>query len=93
MINLYICSLLVFFGIAFHFITKLSELENQGSIVTPWQYWRDHPYTSLMVVMGAYLMMFVCYYMHELTYVASLLIGIACNSMGDKLRARAGALK
>jgi hypothetical protein len=89
--NLYLCILLVLFGILFHFVLKLSELESQGKIVTPWAYWREHPYTSLGVVMGAYLFLMVSHFMNELTYVTALLIGIACNSIGDKLRARAEA--
>jgi hypothetical protein len=89
--NLLMCALLVLFGICFHFLLKLSELESQGKIVTPWAYWRDHPYTSLTVVMGAYAFLLLSHFMHELTYVTALLIGIACNSIGDKLRARAEA--
>ena len=89
--NLYVCAALVFAGIAFHFLTKLAELEKQGQIVTPWEYWRSKPYTSLIVVVGAYLGAAVAFYAGELTYLASILLGIACNSMGDKLRARADA--
>lgn len=89
--NLWICALLVALGVGFHFIVKLAELENQGQIVTPWGYWRSKPYTSLIVVAGAYLGAAVAFYAGELTYLASILLGIACNSMGDKLRARAEA--
>lgn len=89
--NLWICGLLVAFGILFHFITKLAELEATGRIVTPWGYWRDHPYTSLVVVMAAYLVMALQHAIGELTYSAAILTGIACNSLGDKLRARAEA--
>lgn len=88
--NLWICAALVAFGILFHFVTKLAELEATGRIVTPWGYWRDHPYTSLVVVMAAYLVMGLQYAIAELSYSASILTGIACNSLGDKLRARAG---
>lgn len=89
--NLWICSALVAFGILFHFITKLAELEQAGRIVTPWGYWREHPYTSLIVVMAAYLVMGLQAAIGELSYSAAILTGIAANSLGDKLRARAEA--
>lgn len=89
--NLWVCGLLVAFGILFHFITKLAELEMQGRIVTPWRYWRDHPYTSLIVVLAAYLVMALQAAIGELSYSAAILTGIASNSLGDKLRARAEA--
>jgi len=87
--NIYVCAGLVLFGILFHFVTKLGELEASGKIVTPWGYWREHPYTSLTVLMAAYLFMALQLALHELTYSAAILTGIACNSVGDKLRARA----
>ena len=89
--NLWICGGLVAFGILFHFLTKLAEIEATGRIITPWAYWRDHPYTSLIVICAAYLVMALQYAIGELSYSASILTGIACNSLGDKLRARAGA--
>lgn len=89
--NLWVCAGLVAIGIVFHFLTKLSELEQAGKIVTPWGYWREHPYTSLIVIVAAYLMMALQAAVNELTYSAAILTGIACNSFGDKLRARATA--
>jgi hypothetical protein len=87
--NIWICAALVLFGILFHFVLKLRELESQGRIVKPWDYWKDHPYTSITVVMAAYLVMALQYALGELSYSAALLTGIACNSLADKLRARA----
>ncbi len=87
--NLYYCAALVLLGIAFHFVTKLGELESQGTIITPLAYWRAHPYTSLIVFMSAYLFMGLQAAIGELSYSAAILTGIACNSLGDKLRARA----
>lgn len=89
--KLFICGVLVAFGILFHFVIKLGELETQGQIVTPWGYWRQHPYTSLIVVMAAYLYMAFQFSIGELGYSTAILIGIACNSVGDKMRARAQA--
>ncbi len=86
--NLYVCSGLVMLGILFHFIVKLSEFEQQGKIMTPWGYWRSTPYSSLLVVMSAYLFMALQAAINELSYTSAILTGIACNSLGDKLRAR-----
>ena len=91
--NLYVCVLLVAAGILFHFVLKLSELEYQGNIISPMSYWRMHPYTSLTVVMSAYLFMALQSALGELSYSAAILTGIACNSLGDKLRARSQGLK
>jgi surface polysaccharide O-acyltransferase-like enzyme len=87
-INLWVCAALVAAGILFHFVLKLQELEQQGQIVTPWSYWAQHPYTSLSVVMAAYLFMALQYALGELSHSAAILTGIACNSLGDKMRAR-----
>lgn len=92
-LNLYVCAALVAAGIGFHFTLKLSELEQSGRIVSPWTYWKQHPYTSLTVVMSAYLFMALQSALGELSYSAAILTGIACNSLGDKLRARAQQLK
>jgi hypothetical protein len=89
--NIYVCAALVLAGIVFHFLTKLAELETSGKIVTPWGYWSAHPYTSLLVVMAAYLTMAAQFAIGELSYSAALLTGIACNSLGDKLRAQSAA--
>lgn len=87
--NLYVCAGLALFGVLFHFVLKLAELEAQGKIVSPWGYWKDHPYTSFTLVMATFLAMALQYQLGELSYSAALLTGIACNSLADKLRARA----
>ena len=89
--NLWVCAVLVAAGVLFHFLVKLAELEQLGKIVTPWAYWRDHPYTSAIVIVAAYLVMALQAAIGELSYSAAILTGIASNSLGDKLRARAGA--
>lgn len=90
--NLWICAGLVAIGIAFHFVTKLGELESVGKIVSPWGYWKQHPYTSLTVVMAAYLFMAVQHSIGELTHTSALLTGVACNSAGVNLRSKAASM-
>lgn len=89
--NLWVCGGLVALGIVFHFLSKLAELEAMGRIITPWAYWRQHPYTSAIVIVAAYLVMALQFAIGELSYSAAILTGIASNSLGDKLRARAEA--
>lgn len=91
--NLYICAALVAAGIAFHFVLKLQELEQRGEIVSPWRYWRANPYSSLVVVMSAYLYFAWRFSEGPMVLSDAILIGVACNSLGDKLRARASTLK
>ena len=91
-VKLWLCLVLCTLGVLFHFVTKLYELEQTGVILTPWTYWKRWPYASLIVVMSAVLMILLQYYIKELTYSASILTGIACNSLGDKLRARGEAI-
>lgn len=89
--NLWICAALVAAGVLFHFLTKLAELEATGRVISPWTYWRQHPYTSAIVIVAAYLVMALQAAIGELSYSAAILTGIASNSLGDKLRARAEA--
>lgn len=86
-----LCMLATAVGITFHFVTKLGEMEERGQILTPWQYWRAHPYTSIAVIMAAYLFTFLQWQLSELGLVGSLMNGIACNALGDKVRAKAEA--
>lgn len=90
-VNVYVAVALALFGVAFHFVTKLYELEQSGIITTPWAYWSRHPYATVTVVMSVALMLLLQYYLQELTYSAALLTGVASNSLGDKLRAKAMA--
>lgn len=90
--NLLICIGLMLFGLIGHFILKLGELENQGTIITPWQYWRQHPYTSLSVIFMAFSFIGLQAFSNQLSYSAALLTGIAANSLGDKIRARVQAM-
>lgn len=84
-----ICILLVAVGLLFHLVGKLSELENRGQQVKAWEYLSQHPWTTLNVVLGAYGLLLFAYFLGELGPVGSFAIGVAANSAGDKLRARA----
>jgi hypothetical protein len=91
--NIPMCCLMVAIGIVFHFISKLAELETQGIHQTPWEYWRTNPWTSVSVIAGAYFTLALMWSLDQLTYSCSLLLGIAANSAGDKMRAQANVLE
>lgn len=78
-------------GIVVHVAAKLSELEQRGEPTGALNYVRAHPWTAANVVLGAYGLFLLQWYTGEGGPIAAFLTGIACNSAGDKLRARADA--
>lgn len=86
-----LCCALVFAGLVSHFVTKLAELEARGDAVSATGYIAAHKWTMLSVVLGAYGLLLLAYYTGEMGPVGSFCMGVAANSAGDKLRARAQA--
>jgi len=89
--NIYICAIATLAGILFHFTSKLGELETQGKIMSPKEYWLSHPYTSTSVIMAAYIVLMLQWQLGEAGIIGGLMNGIGCNALGDKLRAKANA--
>lgn len=87
--NLYIYALLVLFGMAAHFVKKLYDLEQAGTILSPLTYAKQKPYTVISAVFGAYGLALVFYYMGQLNEVGAIFSGILCSQGLDSLRARA----
>lgn len=88
-IPLWLNLILVAAGMFWHASGKLSELERLGQPTSPSDYLLKNKWTAISVVMGAYMLFIVQWYMGEGGPIAALLTGISCNSAGDKLRARA----
>ena len=86
-----LCSLLVAAGLITHFVYKLKELEDRGQSPQAWATLSEKPFTTLSVVMSAYGLLLLAYYTGEMGPVGSFCMGVAANSAGDKLRARAQA--
>lgn len=86
-----LCCVLVAAGLVSHFVWKLAELEARGQPVGAFAYIRKAPYTALNVVLGAYGLLLLAFYAGEMGPVGSFCMGVAANSAGDKLRARAQA--
>ena len=86
-----LCSGLVLVGLVTHFVSKLAEMEASGLTVSAYSELKAHPYTAINVVLGAYGLLLLAYYTGEMGPVGSFCMGVAANSAGDKLRARATA--
>jgi hypothetical protein len=89
--NVILCVFLVFFGLFMHFVSKLAELEAAGQKVSARRYLFEKPFTAINVVIGAYGLLLLAYFTGEMGPVGSFCMGVAANSAGDKLRARAKA--
>lgn len=87
--NLWLCAILIFAGMAGHFIKKLADLQNAGTLLTPLEFARQQPYTVALAVIGAYLLAAFWYFVGQLNEVSAILTGIGCGSAFDSLRARA----
>lgn len=90
---LWVNLILVAVGILSHALSKLSELEQRGQPTDIKTYIMTTKWTTLSVVVSAYLLFLVQYYMGESGPIAAILTGVSCNSAGDKLRARGDAAK
>lgn len=90
-VNVYIALGLVIIGMMAHFVKKLADLEQTGTILSPITFVAQRPYTTLSAVMGALLLALAAYYVGELSYLAAILIGVGCSDAFDSLRARAVA--
>lgn len=89
--KLALCVALVAFGLFIHVVTKLAELEQRGTPTTLRAYIGKAPFTALNVILGAYGLLLLAYYTGEMGPVGSFCMGVAAQSAGDKLRARAQA--
>jgi hypothetical protein len=86
-----LCASLVLVGLVTHFVTKLAELEQRGTPVDAAAHLKAHKWSVCSVVLGAYGLLILAYYAGEMGPVGSFCMGVAANSAGDKLRARAQA--
>lgn len=86
-----LCCTLVTVGLITHFVYKLKELEDRGESPSAWKTLSAKPFTTLSVVLSAYGLLLLAYFTGEIGPVGSFCMGVAANSAGDKLRARAQA--
>lgn len=81
--------LLVLAGMAVQFVKKMADLEASGTLITPWQHYRQKPWGALLLFIST---MFLAYSLHlvgQLNEFGALSVGFCCNEAYDSLRARA----
>lgn len=91
MIPLWISLLALAGGIVLHASWKLGELEQRGQPIHAGEYVTRYKFTMLNVVLSAIALFLVQWYLGEGGPISAFFTGFACNSAGDKLRARADA--
>lgn len=84
-----VCAVLILLGIIAHFVKRLYDLEQTGTILSPISFVRMHPYAFVSTILSAYLLGAFWYFIGQLNEVTAILTGVACNSAFDTLRARA----
>lgn len=85
----WLCMLAVGFGIVLSFVKKLYDLEQTGTIISPYHYWRQHPYQLLMCFLSAYAFAGMSLFNGLLNVPFALLIGVGCDYAFDSLRTKA----
>ena len=92
--NLYLCFGLVIAGMVAHFVKKLADLEQTGTILSPITFVAQKPYATLSAIVGSLLLAAFFHFIGQLNEVTALLTGVMCSDAFDSLRARAvGRLK
>jgi hypothetical protein len=87
--NLYVCAALVLTGMLGHFVKKLHDLQQAGTLMSPLTYARMFPYTVAAGFMGGYLLAAAAWAMGQLNYMTAIFCGVLCSQGLDSLRARA----
>lgn len=87
--NLYIASGLMLVGVAAHFVSKLSALEEAGTSPKPLDYLRTHPWRILNMLIACEILLLLFNELNQLNYVTALLTGYTCQSASENLRRRA----
>lgn len=89
--NIYVCALLMLLGMGGHFLLRLYNLQQAGTILSPLGYARQQPYTVAVAIFGGILMFAWLYFAGQLNEGMAIAVGIGCSEALDSLRARAVA--
>jgi hypothetical protein len=90
-VSLLLATGLMLLGVLVQFVAKMAILEDQGKKPSALAYLREHPYRALSLILCAWLALYVCREMGELTRVTAVLIGFGCESMAAGLHKKADA--
>ena len=88
-VSLLLASGLMLLGVVVQFVAKLAILEDEGKKPSALAYLREHPYRAVSLILCAWLGLYVCREMGELTRVTAVLIGFGCESMAAGLKKKA----
>jgi len=86
--NNWILAMLVFGGLAAHFLGKLMELRRTEKTLTLKRYVRAHPYQIMYSVVAAAIAGTAMGYYEELTPITAIGAGYMCDSILDKISKR-----
>lgn len=89
--NIYVCALLLVLGMAAHFVLRLYNLQQAGTILSPSAYAKQQPYTVAVAFLGGVLLFLALYFAGQLNEGMSIAVGVACSEALDSLRARSVA--
>lgn len=91
-VTLLFASGLMLLGVLVQFVAKMALLEDAGAKPSAFAYLRDHPYRSIFLLLSAWLGLYICHEMHELTRVTAVLIGFGCETAAAGLHKKAEKL-
>jgi hypothetical protein len=80
---------LVIVGMAVQFVKKMADLEAAGTLITPWQYARQKPWSASLAIMSTLILAYVFHLMGQLNELAAIFTGLYSTEAFDSLRARA----
>lgn len=86
---LWIAMLCILPGIVLHFVKRLADLEQTGTILSPITFIQQHPYQYLLMVLSSAMVVALLYAMQQLTYATAILVGVIGDMAYDSLRSRA----
>lgn len=80
---------LVLSGMTVQFIKKMADLEASGTLLTPWQHYRQKPWGALLLLISTMFLAYSLFIAGQLNEFAAMSVGFCCNEAYDSLRARA----
>jgi hypothetical protein len=89
--NLIACVLLLLLGMAGHLLLRLYNLQQAGTLLTPFAYARREPYAVAVAAFGGFLMFAWLYFAGQMNEGMAIAVGLGCSEALDTLRARAVA--
>jgi hypothetical protein len=89
--NIYVCAFLLVLGMLAHFLLRLYNLQQAGTLLSPIAYIRQQPYSVAVSVMGGILLFLALYFAGQLNEGMAIAVGVACSEALDSLRARSVA--